>query len=295
MTGAIAALLLVAAPTVTAKAGKTEVSVGETFMVELRAEGPPGTNFTFPPEVADETAQLTAEPGQGPVRRYRAALFALEDAKVPPIAVRYRLPDGTTGEVTTAAIPLQVRTLLPKSKEEQKLADVRPPVRLDVARLFWIALGAVAALLLAVAVWLWWRRRRRAAPAAAPIPEMSPDQEARQALDALAASGRLGRGEFRAFYIELTVIAKRYLERRLAAPILEMTTSEMLAFLRQQALTSAMGPLLRDLSGAADRIKFARGSGLAEEAERHLGAVRALVLDVEARLSPPAADGGKAA
>jgi len=263
--------------------------------VEVRAEGPPGTNFTFPPEVADETAQLTAEPGQGSVRRYRAALFALEDAKVPPIAVRYRLPDGTAGEVTTAAIPLQVRTLLPKSKEEQKLADVRPPVRLDVARLFWIALGAVAALLLAVAVWLWWRRRRRAAPAAAPIPEMSPDQEARQALDALAASGRLGRGEFRAFYIELTVIAKRYLERRLAAPILEMTTSEMLAFLRQQALTSAMGPLLRDLSGAADRIKFARGSGLVEEAERHLGAVRALVLDVEARLAPPAADGGKAA
>ena len=295
MTGVIAALLLVVAPTVTAKAGKTEVSVGETFPVEVRAEGPPGTTFTFPPEVTDETAQLTAEPGQGPVRRYRAALFALEDAKVPPIMVRYRLQDGTAGEATTAAIPLQVRTLLPKSKDEQKLADVRPPVRLDIARLFWISLGAVAALALALAVWLWWRRRRRAAPVAAPIPEMSPDQEARLALDALAASGRLGRGEFRAFYIELTVIAKRYLERRLAAPILEMTTSEMLAFLRQQALTSAMGPLLRDLSGAADRIKFARGSGLAEEAERHLGAVRALVLDVEARLAPPAADGGKAA
>lgn len=296
MMGLVAALLLAAAPSVTAKASKAEVSVGETFTVEVRADGPPGCTFTFPPELADETAQLTAEPGQGPVRRYRAAVFALQDAKVPPIAVRYRLPDGTAGEVSTAAIPLRVGTLLPKDKEAQKLADVRPPVRLSIARLFWIAVGVVATVLLALALWLWWRRRRRAAPIEASAPEVPPDQEARQALELLAASGRLSRGEYRGFYIELTTIAKRYLERRLQAPILEMTTSEMLAYLRQGALTSEMGPLLRDLSGAADRIKFARGSGLAEEAERHLQAVRALVDGLEARLAPPpAVDGGKAA
>jgi hypothetical protein len=295
VTALLATLLLAVAPAATAKAAKAEVSVGEVFTVEVHAEGPPGTSFVFPPELADETAQLTAVPGTGPVRRYKAALFALEDAKVPPIAVKYRLPDGTAGEVTTAAIPVQVRTLLPKDKEAQKLADVRAPVRLSIARLFWIACALLAALVAALAVWLWWRRRRRARPAAPPVPAISPDQEARRALEALAASGRLARAEYRAFYIELTSIAKRYLERRLTAPILEMTTAEMLVFLRQQALTSEMSPLLRDLSGAADRIKFARGSGLSDEAERHLQAVRALVDGVEARLAPPAADGGKAA
>ena len=296
MTALLAALLLVAAPTVTARASKAEVSVGETFTVEVRAQGPPGSTFAFPPELADDTAQLTAEPGEGTARRYRTAVFALEDARVPPIAVRYRLADGSTGEVTTAAIPLRIGTLLPKSKDEQKLADVRPPVRLDIARLFWIVFGVAVALLVGLAAWLWWKRRRRAAPAAPPLPAAPPDQEARRALDALVASGRLGRGEFRAFYIELTAIAKRYLERRLGAPIVEMTTSEMLAYLRQGALTSESAPLLRDLSGSADRIKFARGSGLLEEAERHLQAVRALVDGLEARLAPPAAaDGGKAA
>jgi len=295
MSALLASLLLAAAPAVTARAAKAEVSVGEAFAVEVRAEGPPGATFVFPPEVTDETAQLTAVPGEGSVRRYRAAVFALEDAKVPPIPVQYRLPDGTTGTATTAAIPLQVRTLLPKDKEAQKLADVRPPVRLSIARLFWIAVGILAVLVLGCGVWLWMRRRRRAAPAAPPVPAMSPDQEARQALAALAASGRLARGEYRGFYIELTSIAKRYLERRLSAPIVEMTTAEMLACLRQQALTSEMGPLLRDVSGAADRIKFARGDGLTEEGERHLQAVGELVDGLEARLAPPAADGDKAA
>ena len=297
MSALLATLLLVAAPGVTAKASKAEVSVGETFTVEVRAEGPAGSSFTFPAELADEKAQLTMEPGQGEVRRYRAAVFALEDAQVPPIAVRYRLADGTAGEVKTAAIPLHVTTLLPKNKEEQKLADVRPPVVLDIARLFWIALGVLGTILVALAMWLWWKRRRRAAPAPPPVPALPPHQQARLALDALAASGRLARGEFRPFYIELTSIAKIYLERRLSAPIVEMTTAEMLAYLRQEPLTSESAPLLRDLSGAADRIKFARGSGLAEEGERHLQAVRALIDGLEARLvpSPAAADGDKAA
>jgi hypothetical protein len=43
---------------------------------------------------------------------------------------------------------------------------------------------------------------------------------------------------------------------------------------------------VRDLAEAADRIKFANGQGLAEEGERHLAAVRTLVIALEARLRP---------
>jgi len=112
---------------------------------------------------------------------------------------------------------------------------------------------------------------------------------------ALAASGLLGRGEYRRFYIALAATAKRYLERRLGAPVLEMTTAETLAFLRRHRHGSEFVPVLRDLSEAADRIKFARGEGVREEAERHLAAVRALVPALEARLQPPPTAEGKAA
>ena len=294
MIGLLACAVRVVGPSAVATASKSEVSVGEVFTVEVRASGPPGCTFTFPGEVNEESVALETAQGAAGVHTYRASVFALEDAQVPPITVGYRLAGGEAGEVKTAALPIHVVTLLPKQKDEQKLADVRAPVRLTVGRAFWIGVGVLAALLLALAVWLWLRRRPKAAPAVV-VPEISADEEARQALRALAASGRLEQGEYRPFYIALTSIAKRYLERRLQAPIVEMTTAEMLAFLRHAPHTSEMGPLLRDLSGAADRIKFARGLGAVEEGQRHLAAVDDLVVGLERRLAPPTPDSGRAA
>ena len=45
---------------VVATASKTEVTVGETFTIELKATGPPGTTYTFPGEAATEAFELRA-------------------------------------------------------------------------------------------------------------------------------------------------------------------------------------------------------------------------------------------
>ena len=285
------------APTVVATAAKTEVSVGERFVVDVRASGPVGTSFTFPEDAVQETFELhTAPADKTPLppgtHRYLAAVFVLGDTSLPAFPVRYRSADGSTGEVETRPIPLHVVSLLPKDKAEQKLADVRGPVALAIGRAFWIALVAALALVGGGVWWLIARRRRGVAVVAAPVPVPPADAEARGALDALVASGRLSRGEYRPFYITLTLIAKRYLERRLEAPIVEMTTAEMLSHLKSTPVAADLTATLRDLAGAADQIKFARGQGLTEAAERHLSATRAMVETVEARLRPvaPAAE-----
>jgi hypothetical protein len=286
---------------VVATAGKSAVGIGEPFAIEVRASGPAGTTYTFPGELSDDTVDLRtppADPKSAPpapgVHRYQASVFSLNQAQIPPIPVRYRLPDGTAGEAATAPLDLKVTSVLPKDPEQQKPADIRGPLPVSIGPAFWIALAALVVCLAALAAWLARRRRRptpaAAAPAAPPVP---PDAEALRALDALAASGLLASGEYRAFYIQLTAVAKRYLERRLGAPVLEMTTAETLAFLRGHPSADDLLPTVRDVAGAADRIKFARGEGLVAEAERHLGAVRRLVATLEERLTPrpPLADG----
>lgn len=280
------------AVTVTAKPSKADVSVGETFTVEVVATGPEGTAWTFPEGGGNETVELRTPPAAPEATPlppgthvYEAAVFAVTDVAVPPLTVRYRLADGTEGEASTEAVPLRLTSLLPRDEKEHTLADVRGPMNVTVGPAFWIALAA--ALLLAGALVYWIYRRSRPQPGAAPtVPAIPPDVEALAALEKLAAAGHLERGEYRQYYIELAEIAKRYLERRLGAPVLEMTSSEMVGFLRDHPHGGDLVPTMRDLAGAADQIKFARGEGMQGEAERHMAAARNLVAGLEHRLRP---------
>lgn len=304
MTPGAVTLLLVSAlargaaaaePSVKAAASKSEVTIGEPFTVELEASGPEGTTWRFPAEAGTEQVELrtpqepSASAATTPARhRYEAAVFALGEVEVPPIVVRFRLPDGTEGEAATEPIPLRILSLLPKDPQQQALVDIRDPLELSIGSAFFVALGGVLLALGALGFWLWKRAHWLESRAAAPPADVPAELEARQALDALQSAGLLAEGDYREFYIRIAVIAKRYLERRLAAPVLEMTSSEMASFLRDHPQGAALLGDARDVVGAADRVKFARGAAVLEEAERHLGACRKLVDDLEARLQPAA-------
>jgi len=278
-------------PTVSAKASKTDVTVGERFTVEVSASGPPGCVFSFGPEAGDEKVELrtaaaaasTPPPAAG-VWRYDAAVFAIGEVAVPAIKVGYRLPGGATGEVATEPVALRVLSVLPKERAEQKLVEIRGPQALGISPAFWALCAFVLTLVAGLIAWLLRRRRKPVVVPAAP--EVTPAEQAQAALRGLVASGVLLRGELRRFYIELSEIAKRYLERRLGAPILEMTSAEMHAFLRDHSHGREFANPLRDLATAADAIKFARGHGAADEAERHLRLVGELVAGLEERLRP---------
>jgi hypothetical protein len=286
---------------VVSAASVAEVSVGQRFIVDVRAAGPQGAAFSFPTSVPEGSVELMASAVAGlpfGVQRYEAVAVKLEPVEVPAIVVDYRLPDGRAGRVATAPIPLRFVTLLPKNPQQQKLEDVRPPQPLGIAREFWIAVGVLAALLVALAVWLWRRERAPAPEPEVAAPAEPPDVRARRALDELAAADLPSRAEFRAFYIQLAEIAKRYLEERLGAPVMEMTTSEAVVFLRGRDALRHLADILREVSEAADLVKFARGGSAREEAARHLAEVRRLVDGVEERLRPapvaPAPGGGPA-
>jgi hypothetical protein len=289
-----------AEPTVTAQASKTDVSVGERFTVELKLAGPEGTTWNVPEAPGDDKVDLSpAPPPETPlppdVRRYQAAVYATGEVAVPAIVVGYRLPDGTEGEARSEPIPLRVLSVLPKDKQEQKLVDIRAPRGMSIGRAFWAVCGALLLLVGGLAYWLIRRLRKTHAPLPVTRPAVPPDVEAQRRLSELEASGLLARGELRAFYIELTQIAKAYLERRLSAPVLEMTSAETVAFLRGHRTAGWLAGPVRELAGAADEIKFARGAGLTQQAERHLQAVREWIPKLEEQLRPAPAAGGEAA
>ena len=109
---------------------------------------------------------------------------------------------------------------------------MRPPVGIPVGAPFLVACGVVLAGIAALLVVLLRRRRKPATVVEVEAPPVPPDVEARSALDRLAGSRLLSEERFKEFYVALAELAKRYLERRLDAAVLEMTSSETIAFLR---------------------------------------------------------------
>ncbi len=147
---------------VTATASKGEVTVGETFTVELKAAGPSGTTYAFPAGAETDSFALRtpapdpkaspATPAEPGAHRYDAAVFAVGDATIPPIPVRYTLADGTQGEASSPPVPLKVVSLLPRDPQQQKLADIRGPLSVGIGRAFWVALALAVVLVAALVV-----------------------------------------------------------------------------------------------------------------------------------------------
>ncbi len=148
-----------------------------------------------------------------------------------------------------------------------------------------IAVGL--ALLAALAAWALARLARRLIRAVRRR-LLSPRDRALLELSDLVARGLIGRGEFKAFFLELTGIVRRYIERahRIRAP--EQTTEEFLnAAARDPRFRPDVLATLRRFLETADLVKFAAyrpDPGAADRA--HATAVEYIRTDE--RLSAPA-------
>lgn len=271
------------APTVEVRPASANVSIGERFRVTLEAHGPRGISYDFPKNISNgniEMIQAPALSATGDSAVYETQLFALgKDAQIPAIEVPFASADGTRGAVTTEPLALNpVSTLDPNDKNPAP-ADYAPPQPVLVSRAFWIVNSIAGILLLAALIALVRRLRSpKGLSDAIVTPPVSPEEEALTRLAALAQTAQSL--DPKAFYIQLVQTLKQYLERRLEAPVLEMTSTEALGLVRAHAWTSEHAAHIRDLISAADLVKFS-GVSDASHTDRHLQLVREVVARVD--------------
>lgn len=265
-------------PTIEVRPGTANVSIGERFEVTVEIKGLQGAVYDFPKEISDGSVELiqAQPPTSAGSAVYRAQVFAMgKDGRIPEIEIQYTSADGSKGSVKSAPVPLNVVSTLDPSEQNPAPADFAPPMPVLVSRSFWIVGGLAAVLVLALLV-LAARRLRFPRKLDDPkvTPAITPEEEAMSGLEKLAA-GEATRDP-KAFYIQLVQILKQYLERRLEAPVLEMTSTETLGFVKSHAWTAPYSVALRDLVTSADLVKFG-GSSDASNAERQIQQVRDIV------------------
>ena len=191
--------------------------------------------------------------------RLRLSLLSLGAVDLPALSLAAATPDGpraldvpgprlTGNGVIDPAVP----------NDQLKLKEPAPPVPLMVPswRLLWVALGALAAILLGVWLWRWWRARRRAG--AAPPPPISPEVRFAARLDELEGErlGEQGRG--REHWFRLSEAVRDYLGAVTGLNALELTTAELLDALGAQPDPRLPLEPVRRFCETSDLVKFAR-------------------------------------
>jgi hypothetical protein len=234
------------------------------FTLEVAAE--PGIEVELPPfgdslggfVVRDfRQPPATVENGRNVIRQG----YTLEPQETGPHVIRpftvAFVDSNGRHEVTTEELTVEVTSLLGDAAPD--LADLRPPVAPRAVpverRTPWPAVAAAAgAIAVLAALALVWRRRRRVAAAALPTPV----ERALAEFEALLAADPLGRGDMAGFYVELTAIVRRYVERTTGLRAPEQTTEEFLRAMRSHVSFDAdRRERLRAFLESADLVKFA--------------------------------------
>jgi hypothetical protein len=137
------------------------------------------------------------------------------------------------------------------------LAPMASPVALPAARLSaWVIAACVAVLGLAIGGAVIWQNRTGARQAT--VIQKSPEQIASEELAALLAEDLPGKGLFKEFYVRITGIVRRYIERTTGINAPEQTTEEFLRAMHTKKVFAAdRADRLAQFLEAADMVKYA--------------------------------------
>jgi len=179
---------------------------------------------------------------------------------IDPITVRFvderADGDGEEHEVQTEALLVDVQTMV--ASDAPSLADLRPvtdPLELPKSsRGFTFAVTTIFLFVLVGLVFILWRMKRRRINV---LPELTPQQLAYRELNDLL-NGKLSKTDVKEFFVQLTAVVRRYIERTTGVNAPDQTTEEFLREVNQQNLfAEAENARLESFLESADLVKFA--------------------------------------
>lgn len=184
------------------------------------------------------------------------AFFQTGDFEVGPFPIRL-LPERDGGEAETGQVAIRVRSLLEESDKDIK--PLKEPLSMAGDPRFLLPYAAALLLLLLLAALaLLLRKRAQGRHVRATVPPLPPEIEFQESLLHLRQEGLLQRGEYRTFFIALSALLKRFIQRAYGFNAEDCTTAETVPRLRERETEAAIITGLEAVLTQADLVKFAR-------------------------------------
>jgi len=229
---------------VRAEVDRAEATTADTVTFRVTLETDPTTDVSLPEIGAQIQGLRVIDMGEEPPtivegrKRIQKSYTLKADIEgsyiLPAIRVSYKDPEGKEQTAQTAQIFVKVKGAQPQAGQEQDLRDIKPlqKIRNDLPKGLLIALAAFLAIV-SLLIFMLVRHQRRAKAMDKTLP---PETLAKKELADLFASGLLDEGHLRAFVFGLSIIFRRYLERKYQIRAAEHTTEEIVADLREATL-----------------------------------------------------------
>lgn len=206
--------------------------------------------------------------------------------RIDPITASFKNESNKHETIQSETLTVQIDSVL--GEKVVDLADLKPaaaPVHVPGSVRWLVALAlAGGGVLLAGAILLWRRYRRLRGQAK--LPSLSPKELAALELQKLMKSG-LSETDLKLFYVELTAIVRRYIERTAGVHAPEQTTEEFLREISHHpAFTATQRDRLANFLESADLVKFAGYQPMATAVDESVRRARVFV-DLEEEVTLP--------
>jgi hypothetical protein len=247
---------------------KTELRLGDRNKLVVTVEFPNGYKpaGTVTPEWGQDIQIFSADISK-PVRtsvggnkmslEIRFAVFATGDVTLSPVSFRFSRNKGETFECATLPLTIRIKSLV--TDKDKDIKDIKGPMTVPEGFKLWILIViAVVLAALAVVGILLIRKRKKAAIEESLSVQDPPHIEAYKALDSISRENLLAKGEYKKYYVALSEVIRRYLNRRFDIDTLEKTTREILAQMAKLELSREVRHQLKEFMDQGDLVKFAK-------------------------------------
>lgn len=292
-------------PSVETSVSTRVVAVGDTFRLDLKLTWPEGTDvkpLAVPDKIGDFVVKDVLEGpavvvGGGASREISVVLSAFETGAktVPPVRLVYLASDGSSGEIESRPIEVEVRSVLPE--DANGIRDIKKPLSvprkwkdliLSYALIVGLAVAAATSILISfkrreeIQGYLLriWRRLsgpvlrlliallalvglvRKRGTAAFDVrvdePGLAPGEAALREIARIEALGLVGRGMIKELYTLVSETLRRFIERSYGILAMESPTSYTMRALADAGVPDRPRGLIDEVLSEADLVKFAK-------------------------------------
>lgn len=218
------------------------------------------------------------------IKKYGLTQFDSGKYVIPSIKIFINSKPYMTDSLLVEVANVQVDTL------KQKMYDIKDIVPVKSPMSVWWKYLLILALILGIGALVYWLVKKQQKKKIEEEVYKTPIEKATSLLNTLEQKELWQKGEVKAYYSELTDIARNYIEEAIEIPAMESTTSELIVGLRAASVKKKMTVSQETIENLervlkqADLVKFAKSKPLDYEITEDRNKIQKAILTLDSSI-----------